>query len=159
MSQFELDERTRVLLDRVRHSTATLSVYEMPPDLAEAAVWEIGKIVLEDRHLPLVQYNTYRWYLREMSKLLRIKTGWSLALELEICLRKWVGYQLELGLLQVLLCECCDRIAAMTPGEVEEKVEVKVEVEHGMAHQGEIPPIGENASVGMTGTMQGGMRE
>jgi len=42
MSQFELDERTRVLLDRVRHSTATLSVYEMPPDLAEAAVWETG---------------------------------------------------------------------------------------------------------------------
>jgi hypothetical protein len=135
MSQFELDERTRVLLDRVRHSTATLSVYEMPPDLAEAAVWEIGKIVLEDRHLPLVQYNTYRWYLREMSKLLRIKTGWSLALELEICLRKWVAYQLDLGLLQVLLCECCDRIGAMTPGEVEEKVEVKVEAGLGATNE------------------------
>jgi hypothetical protein len=36
MSQFELDERTRAVLDRVRHSTATLSVYDMPPDLAEA---------------------------------------------------------------------------------------------------------------------------
>jgi hypothetical protein len=135
MSQFELDERTRVLLDRVRHSTATLSVYEMPPDLAEAAVWEIGKIVLEDRHLPLVQYNTYRWYLREMSKLLRIKTGWSLALELEICLRKWLAYQLDLGLLQVLLCECCDRISAMTPGEVEEEVEVKVEAGLGATNE------------------------
>ena len=119
MSQFELDERTRAVLDRVRHSTATLSLYDMPPDLAEAAVWEIGKIVLEDRHLPLVQYNTYRWYLRELSKLLRTKTGWSLALELEIALRKWVAYQLDLGLLQVLLCECCDRIAAMSPEQVE----------------------------------------
>jgi hypothetical protein len=37
MSQFELDERTRAVLDRVRHSTATLSVHDMPPDLAEAA--------------------------------------------------------------------------------------------------------------------------
>jgi hypothetical protein len=119
MSQFELDERTRAVLDRVRHSTATMSLYDMPPDLAEAAVWEIGKMVLEDRHLPLVQYNTYRWYLRELSKLLRTKTGWSLALELEICLRKWVGYQLDLGMLQVLLCECCDRIAAMSPEKVE----------------------------------------
>jgi hypothetical protein len=52
MSQFELDERTRALLDRVRHSTATLSVYDMPADLAEAAVWEIGKIVLSGRFSP-----------------------------------------------------------------------------------------------------------
>jgi hypothetical protein len=52
MSQFELDERTRAVLDRVRHSTATLSVYDMPPDLAEAAVWEIGKIVLSGRFSP-----------------------------------------------------------------------------------------------------------
>ncbi|HTW90530.1 MAG TPA: hypothetical protein VMH22_02340 [bacterium] len=131
MSQFVLDERTRAVLDRVRNSTATLSVYDMPSDLAEAAVWEIGKIVLEDRHLPLVQYNTYRWYLRELSKLLRTKADWELALELEVCLRKWVGYKLDLGLLQVLLCECCDRIAAMTPEQVEDKAETKVEAGHG----------------------------
>jgi hypothetical protein len=52
MSQFELDERTRAVLDRVRHSTATLSVYDMPPDLAEAAVWDIGKIVQSGRFSP-----------------------------------------------------------------------------------------------------------
>jgi hypothetical protein len=34
MNQFELDERTRAVLDRVRHSPATLSVYYMPPDAA-----------------------------------------------------------------------------------------------------------------------------
>jgi hypothetical protein len=34
MSQFELDERTRAVLDRVWYSPATLSVYDMPPDLA-----------------------------------------------------------------------------------------------------------------------------
>jgi hypothetical protein len=52
MSQFELDERTRAVLDRVRHSTATLSVDVMRSDLAEAAVWEIGKIVLSGRFSP-----------------------------------------------------------------------------------------------------------
>ena len=159
MSQFELDERTRAVLERVRHSRTTLSVFDMPADLAEAAVWEIGKILLEDRHLPLVQYNTCRWYLREVSKLLRTKTGWGLALELEICLRKWAAYQLEPELLQPLLCECCDRIGAMTSEGVEEKVEAKVEVKHGVARQGEIPPLGENASVGMTGTTAGGTNE
>ena len=36
MSQFELDERTRAVLDRVRHSRAALTVFDMPADLAEA---------------------------------------------------------------------------------------------------------------------------
>ena len=119
MNESELDQRTRMLLDRVRHSRKPLSVYEMPADLAESAVWEIGKVVLDAQQLPLVQYNTYRWYLRELSKLLRTKTGWDLALELEICLRKWVAYRLNLTLLQALVCECCDRIGAMTWKQVE----------------------------------------
>jgi hypothetical protein len=150
MDQIELEPETRRLLDRIRHSSRVLSLYEMPSDLAEAAVWEIGKMGLENQHLPLVQYNQFRWFLRELSKLLRARTGWDLALELEICLRKWVAYRLDPVLLQVLVRECLDRIGAMTPEQIEEKVEVKAEAEHGGAHQGEIPPIGGDASVGMT---------
>jgi hypothetical protein len=155
MNQIELDKETRDLLDRVRHKRKCLTLYDMPSDLAEAAVWEIGKVLLDHQGLQMVKYNTYRWYLRELSKLLRTKTGWDLALELEICLRKWVGFCLDPVLLQALLRECYERIGAMTPGEVGEKVEA----EQGVAHQGEIPPIGENASVGMTGTTQGGISE
>lgn len=150
MNEIELDQETRLLLDRVRHKRKTLSLFDMPPDLAEAAVWEIGKVVLDHQQLPLVQYNAYRWYLRELAKLLRTKTGWGLGLELEICLRKWVAFRLNPELLQALLRECYQRIGAMTPEEVEEKVEAEVEVKHGTAHQGEIPPLGENASVGMS---------
>lgn len=120
MNQLELDLRTQAVLDRIRHSSKVLSIYEMPSDLAEAAVWEIGKLVLDPQHLPLVQYNVYRWYLREMSKLLRTKSGWDLALELELCLRKWVGFCLDPVLLQALMRECCERIAAMSPEEIEE---------------------------------------
>jgi hypothetical protein len=120
MNEIELNQATRDLLDRVRHKRKCLSLYDMPADLAEAAVWEIGKVLLDHQNLPLVQYNTYRWYLRELSKLLRTKTGWGLALELEICLRKWVAYRLNPELLQALLCECYNRIGGMTPEEIEE---------------------------------------
>jgi hypothetical protein len=120
MNQTELNPETRAVLDRIRHSSKFLSVFEMPADLAEAAVWEIGKIVLADRGLPMVLQNGYRWYLRELSKLLRTKTEWDLALELEICLRKWVGYKLDPELLQTLLRECCERIASMSPEDIEE---------------------------------------
>jgi hypothetical protein len=131
MNQIELNQRSRDLLERVRHKRKVLSLFDMPSDLAEAAVWEIGRTVLDHQRLSLVDQNGYRWYLREVSKLLRTKTDWDLALELEICLRKWVAYSLDPELLQALLCECYDHIAVMTPGEVEEKVEVKVEAGHG----------------------------
>ena len=38
MSTFELNQKTRELLDRVRHQPKFLSVFEMPSDLAEAAL-------------------------------------------------------------------------------------------------------------------------
>ena len=75
MSQLELEQETRDVLDRIRHTSNVLSIYEMPADLAEAAVWEIGKVLLDKQNLHLVQYNTYRWFLREMSRLPRTKTG------------------------------------------------------------------------------------
>jgi len=120
MSQFTLNQETRDVLDRVRHSRKTLSVFDMPADLAEAAVWEVGKLILDHQSLPLMQSNICRWYLREVAKLLRTKSGWDLALELDICMRKWAAYQVDPVLLQALLCECCNRIGAMTPEEIEE---------------------------------------
>jgi hypothetical protein len=119
MNELVLDLKTKAMLDRVRHSSKFLSIYEMPSDLAEAAVWEIGKVLLDNARLPMVQYNTYRWYLRELSKLLRTKTGWDLALELELCLKKWVGFCLDPAMLQALMLECCDRIDSMTPEAIE----------------------------------------
>ena len=120
MKQMELEPKTKAVLDRIRHTDKVLSIFEMPADLAELAVWEIGKLALADEPVPLVQQNGYRWYLRELSRLLRTKTEWDLALEIEICLRKWVAYGLDPGLLQMLVCECHERIGAMTAEEVEE---------------------------------------
>ena len=119
MDPIELQPETRRLLDRIRHSHKVLSLYEMPADLAEAAVWEIGRILLDHGQMPIVPYNQYRWFLRELSKLLRTRTGWDLALELEIALRKWAAYRLDPLLLQALARECYDRIGAMSPEQVE----------------------------------------
>ena len=119
MNTIELEPRTQKALDWVRHRSKVLSLYEMPADLAELAVWEIGKLLLENQGLMMVQYNQYRWFLRELAKLLRNRTGWDLALELEISLRKWAAYKLDPELLQALLCECYDHIAVMTPDQVE----------------------------------------
>ena len=123
MNRTELEPDTRKVLDRIRHSHKALSVYEMPADLAEAAVWEIGRMVLDNLQLPVVEYNQYRWFLRELSKLLRTQTGWDLALELEICLRKWLAYRLNPVLLQALVRGCYDRIGAMSPEAIESRAD------------------------------------
>ena len=39
MNQIELEPETRGALDRIRHRSNVLSIFEMPADLAEAAVW------------------------------------------------------------------------------------------------------------------------
>ena len=154
MNQFELSPETRDVLDRIRHSSKFLSVFEMPSDLAEAAVWEIGKIVLADLGLAMVQENGYRWYLRELSKLLRTKTDWDLALELEICLRKWVAYRLDPGLLQTLLRECYDRIGAMTPEQIEENPKLETRMTNQARSANEQPRRHERHEKGSgTGTL------
>ena len=130
MKKFELNQQSKDLLDRVRHKSKVLSLYDMPADLAEAAVWEIGRTLLERTELSFVQQNGYRWYLRELSRLLRDKTGWELALELEIALRKWVAYKLDPLLLQALLQECYGHIAAMTPEQIESTAEAKAGAGH-----------------------------
>ena len=120
MNQMELEPKTKAVLDRIRHTGKVLSIYEMPADLAEAAVYEIGRILLDEQRLPMVPYNQFRWFLRELAKLLRTRTGWDLALELEICLRKWASYKMDPVLLQALVRECLERIASMSPEDIEE---------------------------------------
>jgi hypothetical protein len=46
MNRFELSPETRDVLDRIRHSSKFLSVFEMPSDLAEAVLQAIGTDVL-----------------------------------------------------------------------------------------------------------------
>ena len=37
MNQIEMATKTKAVLNRIRHSSKVLSIYEMPADLAEAA--------------------------------------------------------------------------------------------------------------------------
>ncbi|MBN2465926.1 hypothetical protein JXD38_09940 [candidate division WOR-3 bacterium] len=68
MNQIELDQETRDLLDRVRHSRRPLCLFEMPADLAEAAVWENGRTLPEPTQLPLSGWQFSRTQDRRAEK-------------------------------------------------------------------------------------------
>ena len=106
MNTLELEAETRRLLDRIRAGADTLMLEDVDSDLAEQAVQELAKPLLEKVRLSRMQQDQHRWFLRELTGLLRTRIGWDLAFELELLLRKWVGYGLAFGLLQALIRQC-----------------------------------------------------
>ena len=115
MRTLELDGETRQLLARIRSGTEALLLDDVDSDLAEQAVWELGRPLLDAARISGLACDQYRWFLRELAGLLRTRLGWDLAFELELLLRKWVGYGLELGLLQALIRQCYSGLIAPPP--------------------------------------------
>ena len=66
--------------------------------------------LVEGAGLPVLQTMHYRWFLRELARLWRTRTGRDLAFHLELCIRKWVGLGLEPKTLQFLVCEAYERL-------------------------------------------------
>jgi hypothetical protein len=124
MSELILESATRQTLEKIRHSKGLLPIYDLPHDLAEQAVWEAGRELLDEVGPPQVIYNQCRWMLREMAKLYRTRSGWDLAFELEVFLRKWTGYQMNPGLVQGLLRHCHARMKSLSPAQLESETGV-----------------------------------
>ena len=66
--------------------------------------------LVEGAGLPVLQEMHYRWFLRELARLWRMRQGRDLAFHLELCIRKWVGLGLEPRTLQFLVCESYERL-------------------------------------------------
>ena len=106
MNTLKLDSETMQLLDRIRAGADTLMLDGVDSDLAEQAVRELARPELENARLTKLQQDQYRWFLRELTALLRTRDGWDLAFELELLVRKWIGLGLVSGRLQALIRQC-----------------------------------------------------
>jgi hypothetical protein len=125
MSELILEPATRQTLEKIRHTKGLLPIYDLPDDLAEKAVWEAGRELMDEVGLQPVIYNQCRWLLREMAKLFRTRTGWDLAFELEVFVRKWAGFQMNSALVQGLVRHCYGRMKNISPEALEPKAEAE----------------------------------
>jgi hypothetical protein len=123
MSELILEPATRQTLEKIRHTKGLLPIYDLPSDLAEQAVWEAGREILDEVGLPVVTYNQCRWLLRELAKLFRTRAGWDLAFEIEVFVRKWAGFQMNSALVQGLVRHCYGRMRNLSPEALEPKAE------------------------------------
>jgi hypothetical protein len=99
---------TRVL-DEIR-AGAENALYGAGPDKAEELFAKHIVSLVEGAGLPVLQTMHYRWFLRELARLWRMRKGRDLAFHLELCIRKWVGLGLEPKTLQFLVCESYERL-------------------------------------------------
>jgi hypothetical protein len=119
MSELILEPATRQTLEKIRHTKGLLPIYDLPNDLAERAVWEAGRVILDKAGLSVVTYNQCRWLLRELAKLFRTRSGWDLAFELEAFIRKWLAAQMNPFLVQLLVRDCYAKMKNLSPASLE----------------------------------------
>jgi len=101
----ELEEDTRTMLTCIRAVQGKLRLDDVDSDLAEQAVVVICRPLLDAAGLRLCHYNQFRWFLRELARVLRTRSGWELAYDIEELLRKWTRYGLDPALLQRVVRE------------------------------------------------------
>jgi hypothetical protein len=109
MKPVALTQDVSKVLDEIR-AGAENALYGAGPDVSEELFAKQVVSLIEGAGLPVLQTMHYRWFLRELARLWRTRTGRDLAFHLELCIRKWVGLGLEPRTLQFLVCESYERL-------------------------------------------------
>jgi hypothetical protein len=109
LKQVALTQDVSKVLDEIR-AGADNALYGAGPDVSEELFAKHVVSLVEGAGLPVLQTMHYRWFLRELTRLWRTRTGRDLAFHLELCIRKWVGLGLEPRTLQFLICEAHQRL-------------------------------------------------
>ncbi len=104
------------VLDEIR-AGADNALYGAGPNVSEELFAKHVVSLVEGAGLPVLQTMHYRWFLRELTRLWRTRTGRDLAFHLELCIRKWVGLGLEPKTLQFLVCESYERLKGKFGGQ------------------------------------------
>lgn len=105
-----LSKAAQELLSRVRASPSPEVVYGLPPGAAEAKAHSVIDPLIEGTGLPVARLNQYRWYLAELCRLMRTRSGPDLAYCMEYALKKWLSFGLEPNSVVVLASELFDRL-------------------------------------------------
>ncbi len=116
MRPLELNPETTRLLDRIRRRNVILPVH----GFRQNAVWPLArqaiKPLLDDAGPTEPSRNYYQVFARELIRHCRTSRGEQLALGIELTLRKWRDFKLDLGLLQRLALACYEAFTAFDPG-------------------------------------------
>jgi len=108
-----LDEDMVKVLAHIRSSRRPNPLYGKDQALCDKCLKQITDALLCGAGLGMVTLNEYRWFVRELSRLLRDDRGTELGPHLELLILKWNNFGLESHTMQFLICEVFKRFRKM----------------------------------------------
>jgi len=108
-----MDEEMLEVLGRIRAARKPNPLYGKSPGLCDRCLKQITDPLLCGAGLGMAILNEYRWFVRELSRILRNDPGPELAQHLELAVLKWNNYGLEPHTMQFLICEVFKRFRKM----------------------------------------------
>jgi hypothetical protein len=112
LAALKLNKDGAQALEQMRAATEPTKLATAEPKAADELVENLAGPMLGAAGLPLPVVNQYRWFLREVARLMRTRTGPELAFYCELTIRKWLRYGLEPNTMQLLLSEVWKRVRA-----------------------------------------------
>lgn len=107
----KLDRDTRELLDRTRaENPGPGLLFGLEQSLAEQALRRVTDPFFEDSGLAECRKDQYHWFIRELARLYRTRSGRELAFGIEAAMRKWQGFGLAPMVMGFLVCAVDDEL-------------------------------------------------
>jgi len=136
-----LSKAARDLLARVRASPSPEQVFGLEPAAADARARGAIDPLIEGAALPLTKLNQYRWFVAELCRLMRTRSGPDLAYCMELSLKKWLGFGLEPNTVVFLAGELFDRLGTRaSPND-----ETRMTIEARRTNDQDEPPRGQES--------------
>jgi hypothetical protein len=98
------------VLEELRRTSEPTIVFGMEPKAAEKVLRETVDPILRDAGLPWNKVDHYRWYVKDLARVFCRNCGPDLAFHIELLLRKWTGYGLEINSMQIILHEVYNKV-------------------------------------------------
>jgi hypothetical protein len=110
------------LLGSIEAAKRANPLFGSTPAVAEQVVKGIVDPILCGSGMALVPLNQYRWFARELSRILRSDGDRILAMHLAMLVQKWQAFALEKNTLQLLVCEVFEKLVKLQEQERERLV-------------------------------------
>jgi len=104
MMHLNMTDSTKAALDDMRRTERPTHLFGSDPAACDSWLKKRTEELVIAAGISSAHMDTYREFIKHMGRLYRSKTGYDLAFNIELSLRRWCDWGLDAGVLQQLVC-------------------------------------------------------